>query len=54
MGSRAAARVTAVGVALYRLRLFRGVFVLCEHVCGSLQQQLESLHRIVAGPAGVS
>jgi DNA-binding transcriptional ArsR family regulator len=26
-----------------------GVFVLCETVCGSLQQQLESLRGVVAG-----
>jgi DNA-binding transcriptional ArsR family regulator len=26
-----------------------GVFALCEHVCGSLQAQLESLREIVAG-----
>jgi DNA-binding transcriptional ArsR family regulator len=26
-----------------------GVFALCEHVCGSLQAQLESLREVVAG-----
>jgi len=30
-----------------------GVFVLCENVCGSLRQQLESLRHVVAG-AGAS
>ena len=29
-----------------------GVFVLCEHVCGSLERQLDSLREIVAGASG--
>lgn len=26
-----------------------GVFALCDHVCGSVQQQLQALNRLVAG-----
>lgn len=29
-----------------------GVFTLCEDVCGSLRQQLESLRQVVAGVSG--
>ena len=28
-----------------------GVFLLCEHVCGSLQQQVEALRQLVVGPS---
>ncbi len=29
-----------------------GVFLLCEHVCGGLERQLDSLREIVAGASG--
>ena len=36
--------------AYYRI-IDEGVFTLCEVVCGSLQQQLEALRRLVGGVA---
>jgi DNA-binding transcriptional ArsR family regulator len=34
--------------AYYRI-VDEGVFALCESVCGSLQEQVESLHQLVGG-----
>ena len=36
--------------AYYRI-VDEGVFLLCEQVCGSLQQQVEALRQLVGGPS---